>query len=147
MSCFGKSAKYWIERLCFSFFCLQLSPGEVLRLSIRGYDELNHTIFTFASLTEHGSFDIGHNSLYLSNPIRLLSPLDDGSFNFAYYLANETVYKEMEKYEVHHFHMDNVYSVFRNRYTFNVTAIPCKPGFKFKGTRCHCDKTIEGVLR
>ena len=126
---------------------LQLSPGEVLRLSISGYDELNHTIFTMASLTEHDSFDIGHNSLYLSNPIMLLSPLDSGSFNFQYHLANETVYKEIEKHEVHYFHMDSVYSLFRNTYTFNVTSIPCKPGFKFKGTRCHCDKTIDGVLR
>ena len=100
-----------------------------------------------ASLTEHDSFDIGHNSFYLSNPIMLLSPLDNGSFNFQYHLANETVYKEIEKHEVHYFHMDNVYSLFRKTYTFNVTSIPCKPGFKFKGTRCHCDKTIDGVLR
>ena len=67
-----------------------------------------------ASLTEHDSFDIGHNSLYLSNPIMLLSPLDNGSFNFQYHLANETVYKEIEKHEVHYFHMDSVYSLFRN---------------------------------
>ena len=78
----------------------------------------------------------------------LLSPLDNGSFNFQYHLANETVYKEMEKNaRVHHFHMENFCSVFRNRYTFNVTAIPCNLGFKFKGTGCRCDKSIEGVLR
>ena len=79
----------------------------------------------------------------------LLSPLNNGSFNFSYHLANETVYKEMgnHSYKVHHFLMENIHSVFGNRYTFNVTFIPCRAGFKFVGTKCDCDKTIEGVSR
>ena len=150
MCYFGKSEKNQNGKTFFLFIlCLQISPGEVLRLSIPGYDELNHTILTSASLTELSSFGIGQNYRYLSNPVVLLSPLDDGSFNFSYQLANETAYKEMEKYNytVHHFHLEKIHSVFRNRFTFSVTFIPCRAGFKFVHTKCDCDKTIEGVSR
>ena len=127
-------------------FCLQLSPGENVMLDIQGYDELNHTIFTIATLTETSESDVS-KKLHLDNTMRLLSPVDRLAFPFSYRLANETMYEELTNHTVHRIQLEDIYSTLKNRYRFNVTAIPCRPGYKFKDTICSCDKTIEGVLR
>ena len=129
------------------FSCLfQLSPGEDVSLNIQGYDELNHTIFTVATLSETGISD-AEPKLQLNNIMHLLSPVTKQSLPLTYRLANNTVYDEVKNKSVHHFQLEDIFSTLKNRYMFNVTAVPCKPGFKFEGTRCKCDKTIEGVLR
>lgn len=124
----------------------QLSPGEDVSLNIQGYDELNHTIFTIATLSETGVSD-AKPKLQLDNVMHLLSPVTKQSLPFIYRLANKSVYNEVKNKTVHHFQLEDIFSTLKNRYSFNVTAIPCKPGFKFKDTKCNCDKTIEGVLR
>lgn len=115
-------------------------------LDIQGYDELNHTIFTIATLSEQGVSDTGHR-LHLDNIMRLVSPVNRLSFPFSYRLANETLYEELTNHTVHLFQIEDIFSTLKNRYLFNVTAIPCRPGFKFENTKCTCDKKIEGVLR
>ena len=135
-----------VAKTVFFSFCLQVSPGEAISLNIQGYDELNHTIFTIATLTEKGVSDITPK-LGLDNTMHLLSPVTNQSFPFMYRLANETLYKEIKNNTVHHFQLEDVFSTLKNRYSFKVTAIPCRPGFKFENTKCICDKKIEGVLR
>ncbi|PFX30181.1 uncharacterized protein LOC111323890 [Stylophora pistillata] len=125
---------------------IELSPGEDVSLNIQGYDELNHTIFTVATLSETGISD-AETKLQLNNIMHLLSPVTKQSLPLTYRLANNTVYDEVKNKSVHHFQLEDIFSTLKNRYMFNVTAVPCKPGFKFEGTRCKCDKTIEGVLR
>ena len=115
-------------------------------LDIQGYDELNHTIFTIASLSETGDLDTSHK-LHVDNTMRLLSPVNRLAFPFSYRLANETLYEELTNGTVHRFQLEDIFSTLKNRYFFNVTAIPCRPGFKFEDTKCICDKKIEGVLR
>ena len=127
-------------------FYFQLSPGEDISLDIQGYDELNHTIFTIATLTQTGLSD-ATPKLHLDNTMHLLSPVTKQSFPFTYRLANKTVYEEVKNKTVHSFQLEDVFSTLKNRYSFNVTAIPCRPGFKFENTKCSCDKTNEGVLR
>lgn len=135
-----------VAKTFFFSLCLQVSPGEDIALNIQGYDELNHTIFTIATLTEKGVSD-RTPKLHLDNVMHLLSPVTNQSFPFTYRLANETLYKEIKNNTVHHFQLEDVFSTLKNRYSFRVTAIPCRPGFKFDNTKCICDKTIEGVLR
>ena len=135
-----------VSKWCY-FSCLfQLSPGEDVSLNIQGYDELNHTIFTIATLSETGISDT-EPKLQLNNIMHLLSPVTKQSLPLAYQLANKTVYNEVKNKSVHHFQLEDIFSTLKNRYMFNVTAVPCKPGFKFEGTKCKCDKTIEGVQR
>lgn len=135
-----------VPKTFFFSLCLQVSPGEDIALNIQGYDELNHTIFTIATLTEKGVSD-RTPKLHLDNVMHLLSPVTNQSFPFTYRLANETLYKGIKNNTVHHFQLEDVFSTLKNRYSFRVTAIPCRPGFKFDNTKCICDKTIEGVLR
>lgn len=142
----GRCTVTYSSRPLFIYFFLQLSPGEEIMLDIQGYDELNHTIFTFASISETGDLDTSHK-LHLDNTLRLLSPVNRLAFPFSYRLANETLYKELTKDTVHRFQLEDIFSTLKNRYLFNVTAIPCRPGFKFEDTKCICDKKIEGVLR
>ena len=144
-ACVKRFYKIVAETLFFSL-CLQVSPGEDISLNIQGYDELNHTIFTIATLTEKGVTG-GTPKLRLDNVMHLLSPVTNQSFPFTYRLANETLYKEIKSNTVHHFQLEDMFSTLKNRYSFSVTAIPCRPGFKFENTKCICDKTIEGVLR
>lgn len=135
-----------LQLILYFLFRLQLSPGEDISLNIQGYDELNHTIFTIATLTETGISD-SKPKLRLDNIMHLLDPVRNQSFPFTYRLANKTLYKEIKNNTVHRFQLEDVFSTLKNRYSFNVTAIPCRPGFKFEDTKCSCDKTIEGVLR
>jgi len=115
-------------------------------LDIQGYDELNHTIFTIATLSETGVSDTSQK-LHLDSSMRLLSPVNKLAFPFSYRLANKTLYEELTNGTVHRFQLEDIFSTLKNRYLFNVTAIPCRPGFKFEDTKCICDKKIEGVLR
>ena len=115
-------------------------------LDIEGYDELNHSVFTIATFSERGTSS-GSSPLHLNNAMRLLSPVDESAnVPFSYRLANETLYKEVTNRSVHRFQLEDMMSTLKNRYLFNVTAIPCRPGFKFQRTRCVCEKQIEGVL-
>ena len=101
-------------------------------LDIQGYDELNHTIFTIATLSETGAADSNHR-LHLENTMRLLSPVNRLAFPFSYRLANETLYKEITRNNiVHRFQLEDIFSTLKNRYLFNVTAVPCRPGFRFE---------------
>lgn len=125
---------------------IKLSPGETVNLDIEGYDELNHSIFTIATFMERGASDSSHH-LHLDNAMRLLSPVDKvARVPFSYRVVNKTLYNKLTKQTVHRFQLEDVFSTLKNRYLFNVTAIPCRPGFKFEETKCVCDKQIEGVL-
>lgn len=132
----------------FFFFCLilQLSPGEKSMMDIQGFDELNHMVFTIATISQTANPGLS-NRLHVDESIRLLSPLNEVSFPFSYRLANKTVYMQLTNKTLHRFQVEDIFSTLKNRYFFNVTAIPCRPGFKFQGTVCTCDKSIDGVSR
>ena len=115
-------------------------------LDIQAYDELNHTEPVLAILFESGVRDTSHK-LSLDNTVRAQLSLATESLPFSYRLANKTVYEEVANNTVHRFQVDDVYSRLKNRFSFNVTAIPCRPGFKFEYNKCICDKKIEGLLR
>ena len=116
-------------------------------LDIQAYDELNHTQPVLAILAESVVRDTSHK-LSLDNTVRAqLSLATTESLVFSYRLANKTVYEEVANNTVHRFQVDDVYSALKNRFSFNVTAIPCRPGFKFEYNKCICDKKIEGLSR
>ena len=115
-------------------------------MDIQGFDELNHMVFTIATISQTDNPGLS-NRLHVDENIRLLSPLNEVSFPFSYRLANKTVYKQLTNKTLHRFQVEDIFSTLKNRYFFNVTAIPCRPGFKFQGTVCTCDKSIDGVLR
>ena len=145
---FERLPRAQVITVLFFFFCLilQLSPGEKSMMDIQGFDELNHMVFTIATISQTDNPGLS-NRLHVDESIRLLSPLNEVSFPFSYRLANKTVYKQLTNKTLHRFQVEDIFSTLKNRYFFNVTAIPCRPGFKFQGTVCTCDKSIGGVSR
>ena len=134
------------DSFCSSLASLQLSPGEHIPLDIQAYDELNHTYPALVSVTEI-EVDDTKPLLQLENTFRELAPLKKKSPPFSYHFANEALYKELANNTVHRFQVIDIFSALKNRFLFNVTAIPCRPGFKFEYDKCTCDENIEGLLR
>ena len=130
---------------CFVTFLFQVSPGELVPLSLKAFDELGGDVITSVFAFEIDRLNSAQNELLLDDSLFVVFPNESVSFSFR---LTERVYSKTLKQKRKIMFTDG-YSTLMNSLSVDLEVRDCHPGFIFSRDlkKCVCHTELEGVLR